>query len=210
MAVTLQEANLGDPTTLIETVTAATENLRAVADDARVEDKLDPDWMSEAVADKGYHSNGSMTDLAEMDVRSYVAEPKRGRRDWSDEPHAQPLVYGNRRRIRGERGKRLMRRRGELIERSFAHCYETGAMRRTHLRRHENIAKRLLVHVGAFNLSLVMRKLLGFGKPRRMQGLFASFFGLMLGLWSIVRVHLRRLVLSVGARINFSLRLVAA
>ena len=111
------------------------------------------------------------------------AEPDRGRRDWEDQPEAKSAVYANRRRTRGKRGKRLMRQRGELIERSFAHNYETGAMRRTHLRRHENIAKRLLVHVGGFNLSLVMRKLTGFGKPRRLQGLFGSIFDLIPAVW---------------------------
>lgn len=187
LAVTLQGADLGDPATLIETVVAATENLRAVADDVRTEDKLDENWMSEGVADKGYHSNGSMTDLQEMGIRSYVSEPDRGRRDWAGQPEAKAAVYANRRRIRGARGKRLMRRRGELIERSFAHAYETGAMRRTHLRRHENITKRLLVHVGGFNLGLVMRQLIGCGKPRRLQGLFSSVFGLFLALWTVVR-----------------------
>ena len=62
-----------------------------------------------------------------------------------------------------------MKRRGELIERSFAHCYETGGMRRTHLRGHRNILKRLLVHVAGFNLGLVMRMAFGIGKPRRLQ-----------------------------------------
>ena len=116
-----------------------------------------------------------------------MSEPDRGRRDWAGQPEAKAAVYANRRRIRGARGKRLMRRRGELIERSFAHAYQTGAMRRTHLRRHENIAKRLLVHVGGFNLGLVMRKLTGCGKPRRLQGLFFSVFGLFLTLWTVVR-----------------------
>ena len=83
LAVTLQGADLGDTTTIIETIVAATENLRAVADDARTEEKLDENWMSEVVADKGYHCNGSMTDLEEMNIRSYVSEPDRGRRDWS-------------------------------------------------------------------------------------------------------------------------------
>jgi hypothetical protein len=58
------------------------------------------------------------------------------------------LVYANRRRIRGARGRRLMRQRGERIERSFAHLYDTGGMRRTHLRGHANILKRLLIHAG--------------------------------------------------------------
>lgn len=142
--------------------------------------------MSEAVADKGYHSNGTLGDLEEMSIRSYVSEPDRGRRDWTDKPDQKQAVYANRRRVRGQRGKRLMRKRGELIERSFAHNYETGGMRRTHLRHHNNIAKRQLINVGGFNLSLVMRQLIGIGKPRRLQGLFASIFDWMMSLWSFL------------------------
>ena len=74
-----------------------------------------------------------------------------------------------RRRVRGKYGKSLLRRRGELIERSFVHCYETGSMRRCHLRGRENILKRQLIHVGAFNLSLILRKLLGAGTPRELK-----------------------------------------
>ena len=67
---------------------------------------------------------------------------------------------------------------GELIERSFAHCYETGGMRRCHLRGRENILKRQLVHVGAFNLSLILRKLLGAGTPRELKNRAGQVFGL--------------------------------
>jgi len=111
-----------------------------------------------------------MIDLAAVGLRSYVAEPDRGRRDWSEEPQAQTLVYANRRRIAGARGRRLMRQRGERIERSFAHLYDTGGMRRAHLRGHTNILKRLLIHAGGFNLGLVMRHLIGSGTPRRVAG----------------------------------------
>ena len=62
-----------------------------------------------------------------------------------------------------------MCQRGELIERSFAHMYETGGMRRTHLRGHTNILKRLLIHAAGFNLSLLMRHAFGIGKPRALQ-----------------------------------------
>jgi hypothetical protein len=68
--------------------------------------------------------------------------------------------------VQGEYGKSLLRRRGELVERSFAHRYETGGMRRTHLHGHQKILKRQLIHVGAFNLSLILRKLMGAGTPR--------------------------------------------
>jgi transposase len=83
---------------------------------------------------------------------------------------ARDAVYGNRRRIRGNRGKRLLRRRGERIERTFAHAYQTGGLRRTYLRGHANILKRVLVHVSGFNLGLVMRRLIGVGTPRGLQG----------------------------------------
>src|SRR5258708_7912088 len=120
-----------------------------------------------------------MVELDALGARSYVAEPDRGQRDWSKEPEAQAPVYGNRRRIRGRRGRRLMRSRGERVERSFAHLYDTGGMRRTHLRGHENILKRLLIHAGAFNLGLLVRGILGVGTPRGLQGRLASVFAML-------------------------------
>ena len=169
VAVTLQPADRGDTTSISDTVEAAVSNLLDVQNDPATEKCLHKVAMEEVVADKGYHSNATMTELEAMEIRSYVSEPGRGDRDWEGRPDARRAVYSNRRRIRGERGKRLMRKRGELIERSFAHCYETGGMRRTHLRGHCNILKRLLVHVVGFNLGLVMRPLFGLGKPRRVQ-----------------------------------------
>ena len=123
-----------------------------------------------------------MIDLAAVGLRTYVAEPDRGRRNWSKEPQAQTPVYANRRRIRGARGRRLMRQRGERIERSFAHLYDTGGMRRTHLRRHTNILKRLLIHAGGFNLGLVMRHLIGSGTPRGLQDRPATVMATLLML----------------------------
>jgi DDE family transposase len=106
-------------------------------------------------------------------VRSYIPEKKqKGRRNWAGKQAEQQAVYANRRRVRGEYGKSLLRRRGELVERSFAHCYETGGMRRCHLRGQENIWKRQLIHVGAFNLSLILRQLLGAGTPREWKNRF--------------------------------------
>ncbi len=95
-------------------------------------------------------------------------------------------MHGNRRRIRSEHGKELLRRRGELLERSFAHAYETGGMRRVHLRGRENILKRVLIHVGGFNLSLVMRQLLGKGTPRGLQGLSADALLILLRFWMAI------------------------
>lgn len=165
VAVTLEGADQGDTTTIEQTLTEAAEQLEAAAEgtgsgDERVEQ------VSEVIADKGYHSNAVLTDLKALEIRSYISEPDHGRRNWKGKEREKAAVYGNRRRLRGRRGKGLLRLRGERVERSFAHCYETGGMRRVHLRGRDNILKRLLVHVGAFNLSLAMRKLTGAGTPR--------------------------------------------
>ena len=115
-----------------------------------------------------------MVEFANMGVRSYVSEPDRGRRNWKGTSAAREAVYANRRRIRGARGQRLLRRRGELLERPNAHLYETGGMRRAHVRGHPNILKRLLVQVCGFNLGLLMRQLTGVGTPRSLQGRAAA------------------------------------
>src|SRR6202158_1046694 len=182
LAVTLQDADQGDTTTIIETAIAAAEQI----EDAQA-DVTEPQTLDEIIADKGYHSNQTLVDLDAVGLRSYIAEPDRGRRDWSQVPAAQAPVYGNRRRIRGARGRRLMRRRGELIERSFAHLYDTGGMRRTHLRGHTNILKRLLIHAGGFNLGLLMRALLGAGTPRGFQDFGDRAVAVVLDLIHIAR-----------------------
>jgi hypothetical protein len=111
-----------------------------------------------------------LVDLAEREIRSYVPEPERGKRRWSGKAEEQHCVYANRQRVRGERSKRLQKLRGELCERSFAHCYETGAMRRMYVRGEDNVFKRVLVQVAAFNIGLLLRTLSGWGKPRQPQG----------------------------------------
>jgi transposase len=175
VAVTVQGADQGDTTTIVETAIAAAEQVEQTQVDVE-----EPHDLEEIIADKGYHSNQTMIDLEAVGIRSYVAEPDRGRRDWSEEPEAQALVYRNRRRIRGPRGRRLMRCRGERIERSFAHVYDTGGMRRTHLRGHPNILKRLLIHASGFNLGLLLRAILGVGTPRGLQGVADRAFAALL------------------------------
>ena len=125
--------------------------------------------LSEVVTDKGYHSDEVVLAIAQAEARSYIPEPKRPTRKWDGKTEEQKAVYANRRRIKGNYGQQLLRKRGELIERSFAHCYDTGRMRRVHLRGRENVLKRQLIHVGAFNLSLVFRTTLGAGTPRQLR-----------------------------------------
>jgi transposase len=190
VAVTLQPANRGDTTSITETIEQADENLTAVMKDEKACRQVSEKVLREVVADKGYHSSAVLIDHKEKEIRTYISEPDRGRRNWTgkteeevaEKSAARDAVYGNRRRIRGNYGKSLMRRRGELVERSFAHCYVTGGMRRTYLRRHENILKRLLIHAAGFNLSLVMRKIVGFGTARGLQGLLARIWEWMRSL----------------------------
>jgi hypothetical protein len=147
--------------------------------------------IQEAVADKGYHSGSVLKNLHEIDCRSYIPEPDRGPRQWDGKAEERKQVYANRRRVKGDRRKRLQRKRSELTERSMAHLYETGGMRRVHLKGRDNILKRLLVRAGGFNLALILRKLVGIGKPRRLQGAFAGTFAwfglLLLGAWTALQ-----------------------
>jgi len=169
VAVTLQGADRGDTTTVKETFMEAAEQLEKVGKEAAADERMNAQGLAEVVTDKGYHSGARLVDLQEIGVRSYIPEPKRKHRHWQGKAGEQAAVYANRRRVRGERGKQLLRRRGELVERSFAHVYDTGGMRRTHLRGHRNILKRLLIHVAAFNLSLILRQEVGVGTPRSFQ-----------------------------------------
>jgi transposase len=178
VGVTVQGADQGDTTTIAETVTTAAEELEAVA--TATDDHTTV--IEEVVADKGYHSNQVLVDLAALDLRTYIAEPDRGRRRWTKKTDARDAVYANRRRIRGARGRALQRRRSERLERPNAHLYETGGLRRTHLRGHTNILKRVLVHVGGFNLGLFMRTRFGIGTPRSLQGRVAAHVAVIAAL----------------------------
>lgn len=170
LAVTIQPGATGDTTSVLATLTAVTENVVALLRDPAVAEKISKDALDELVTDKGYHSNDTISTLASIDVRGYISEPDRGRRKWRGDIATRDAVYANRRRVKGDRGKALMRRRGEYLERPFAHCLESGAMRRVHLRRCDNIAKRYLVHAAACNLALLMRTLFGKGTPKGAAG----------------------------------------
>ena len=188
VAVTVQTMDGGDCASMPNTLDEAERQLQ----DLDVQPR-------EAVADKGYHSNATMKGLKERGLRSYVSEPNRGRRKWKRDRAAQQPTYANRRRIRGNRGKRLLRRRGEKLERGFAHLLETGALRRAHVRGQDNILKRMLVHAAASNLGLLMRHRHGIGTPRSLQGLAAAsmatvgqaatavYLSMFLGLRRLVR-----------------------
>jgi transposase len=179
VAVTLHGADEGDTKTIQETVAEAGERITSVVadtDNDEVALQVSAEGPRELVTDKGYHSRAVVTQMAEWGVRTYCSEPDRGRQRWPDLRSEQRAVYANRRRIRGERGLRLLRQRGEKLERWNQHLYDRGGMRRVHLRGRENILKRLMVHSGAANLGLLMRKLFGKGTPRALQGHLRTLF----------------------------------
>jgi transposase len=172
VAVTVQPANAGDTQTLSETLAQASEHITVIAEAIQEETGaavVELEGPTELVTDKGYHSREVVKDLTDAEIRTYISEPERGRQRWEGQETEQGAVYGNRRRVRGERGKRLQRQRGEKLERVMAHLYETGGMRRVHLRGHNNILKRLLIHACGLNLGLLMRSLYGVGTPRGLQ-----------------------------------------
>lgn len=175
VAITVQGADQGDTTTIQTTLPEAAEQLEAVA---AVTDDV--------VADKGYHSRQTVHDLETLEIRTYISEPDRGPQSWIGQEAKREAVYANRRRIRGHRGQALLHKRGELLERPCAHLYETGGLRRTHLRGHENILKRLLVHASACNLGLWMRTLVGVGTPRSLQGRLAALGALLSTGWTLI------------------------
>jgi len=178
VAVTTHGGATGDTESVRETLPAAGV---AVAEQiatptAQGQYKVQEQGLREVVTDKGYHSGAGLAGMIAMGVRTYVSVPRQPRRNWEGKPDQQAAVYGNRRRVEGERGKSLLRRRGELIERPFAHQYETGAMRRLHVRGRDNVAKRVLLQAAAFNLALILRSISGAGTPRGLADLKRKLF----------------------------------
>jgi transposase len=168
VAVTTHSGAAGDTTTVIETVIEAGIAVADLIAEKTPEGNYEvhPEGVQEVVADKGYHSNDVMVGMAELEVRSYIAEPDRGPRNWDGKPAEKQAVYGNRRRITGDRGKRLQRQRGERIERNFAHQFDTGGLDRLWVRGLENVHKKFLIQAAACNLALLLRSRYGSGKPR--------------------------------------------
>jgi transposase len=168
VAVTTHSGAAADTTTVKETVMEAGIAVAGlIAEQTPAgEYEVHPEGVKEVVADKGYHSNDVMVGLTKMEVRSYVAEPDRGPRNWDGKPAEKQAVHGNRRRVQGERGKRLQRQRGERIERNFAHQFDTGGLDRLYVRGLENVHKKFLIQAAACNLALLLRSRYGSGKPR--------------------------------------------
>jgi transposase len=186
LSADVYHADRGDTDTVTTSVVHAQKNLLDSGSEASIE---------ELVADKGYHKAQTLSDVQLLGLRTYVPEPaSRHRRRWTDKPAAhKEAVYANRRRVRGDRSKRLQRKRSEYVERTFAHMCETGDGRRTWLRGLETVTKRYLIQAAARNLGVILRKLFGMGTPRGLQkGLSPVFGQLLAALSAMTAIHWRR------------------
>ena len=161
VAAEIHPADEGDTMTLSGTLQAAAANL------AKVDRAPSTTETAELVADKGYHSRAVLKDLDGGVWKTRIAEPRRTTLlRWHGDTEARDAVYANRNRLRSAVGKAAMRRRAEIVERSFAHNLERGGMRRTWLRGRQNVQKRYLIHVASHNLGILMRLLIGAGTPK--------------------------------------------
>jgi len=162
LAAEVYKADESDTATFSETLAKAQTNTKHAGRESQIKD---------VVADKGYHSTDNLVRCEASGVRSYIPEREsRWRRRWTDKPpECQRAVYANRRRVKGDRGKRLGRLRSEYVERSFAHVCKTGGARRSWLHGLEDVTKRYLMYVAGKNLGVIMRALFGMGKPRTLQ-----------------------------------------
>jgi transposase len=188
LSATITPANHSDAESMVDSVMQAQMNLEAAGSEAKIKD---------VAADKGYHKVSTLELADDLNFRTYVPEPKRKYHyRWIDKPAGQKeATYANRRRVRGNRSKRLQRQRSEKVERSFAHVCETGGARRTWLRGQEKVTKRYLLQVAARNLGLILRKMFGIGTARSLQGLVGLFWLLYFAietLWSHLRTLSRR------------------
>jgi transposase len=195
LAAGVYKADESDTATFSETLVQAQAHTILAGREAEIKD---------AVADKGYHSTDNLVWCEGFGIRSYIPEREsRWRRKWRDKPEAHKhAVYGNRRRVKGDRGKRLGRLRSEYVERSFAHVCRTGGARRSWLRGLEDVTKRYLMYVAGKNLGVIMRSLFGMGKPKTLQAEGGGGFSF---LWAGI-VAICGLFRSLGSVVAFRLQ----
>src|SRR5882724_5776379 len=200
VAVTTHGGAAADTATVIETVIEAGIAVADLIAEKTPEGKYEvhPEGVEEVVGDKGYHSNDVMVGMVELEVRSYIAEPDRGPRNWEGKEAEKAAVYGNRRRVKGDRGKRMQRQRGEKIERNFAHQFDTGGLDRLYVRGLENVHKKFLIQAAACNLALLLRSRYGSGKPRAAHDRAAKAFLMILAVMKTVEDAFSRIYESIG------------
>jgi transposase len=197
VAAEVHMADRGDTLTIHKTLLAADETtMRAGVGGG----------IKTVILDRGYHSDAVVRDLQSKGFRGYVAEPKRGTRNWQRQrrrdgdqvvDERQKAYYANRRRARSETGKQLQKKRAEFPERAFAHLKRTGGLARVFVRGRWEVGKKLQTHVAAANLGVILRALIGIGTPRNLQGRSKAFLDT---LFSVVSVLAGALLILMGLR----------
>jgi len=178
VATTLTFADKSDAQTAPVTLSLAEANLVLAGSATEI---------AETVMDKGYHDNRLLAQLAQRGMRTYIPERRQKSRCWTDKPaEYQAAFRANRRRVRGNKGRRLNRWRSERCERTFAHVCETGGGRRSWLRGQTNVSKAHTLKCAAYNLGLLLRKVWGYCKPRNAEAARAALFIAMLVLLAVV------------------------
>jgi len=119
VAVTLQQADPGDTTTVKQTLAEAGETVAELIEQEAVntpdqEPRVHLGGIEELVGDKDYHSAAVLTETKDAGVRTYIPERKQtGRRNWQGKQAQQKAAYNDRRRNSGSYAKGLLRKRGD-------------------------------------------------------------------------------------------------
>jgi transposase len=177
--------------TLCERVMEAVGTLSEVAPEVPLQ-KLG----AELCADEGYFALEQIAQLQCCEVRTVIADPQSRRRKPSraSAEHRGALRQATR-ATQSKSGKRLLRARGEHLERSFCHVLDHGGLRRATLRGCEKLTKRHIGGALTYNLSLLLRHLFGVGTPkqalagvrRALLAAISLLFEIAGAIWSIFR-----------------------
>lgn len=184
VATTVTFADKSDPQSGLVTLDLAEANLVLAGSEVAIE---------EAVMDKGYHDNQLLVHMAQRGLRTYIPERRQKSRRWSNKPEEYERAFrGNRRRVRGEKGRQLNRWRSERCERTFAHVCETGGGRRAWVRGQTNVSKVHTLKCAAYNLGLLLRRVWGYCKPRNAEAAGAALFFVLLTFLILAEVIIAR------------------
>lgn len=189
-AIVQAEVHLGDVADHKEMATRVLEAQQTI--NQAIGKKADTQTVTSVTSDKGYYLVSELQVLQHEGIRTVISNPIDNRRVDKLEPEEQRAVRGAKRSVQSKSGKELLRRRGMHIERSFAHILDAGGMRRTTLRGWENLNKRFKLAAAVYNLSQLMRKIIGFGTPKQLaaalgRGLFVYIVFVLTVMLATVR-----------------------
>jgi transposase len=178
--------NQADNQEVATAILEAQQNINAACGQDRKEMTVET-----TTADKGYYAVGQLQELQQEQIKTVICDPVSNRRMDKLEPDEQRAVKAAGRSTRSKYGKELLSKRGQHVERAFAHILDCGGMRRATLRGLQNLQKRFKLAAAFYNLSQLMRKLYGVGTPKQCEaigrGTVGAFLnGVVMGLWALM------------------------